>query len=304
MSPATVISLCTLRLQCSEGNRSSVGTGFLYQYNISLLNNGAVEKYAVPLIITNKHVVAGFSKLTTTLTLVPEDAVLTDHIEHVNETHQSFSVDDLQTQLINHPDPNVDIAAFPLTALGNMPAGTKARIFAIDEGFSLSDEERSITRAIEPVVMVGYPDGLWDSTNNRPVSRRGITASHPLHHWNGEKKFLIDAACFPGSSGSPVFQFEDGVFRGPGDILSIGSRAKLLGVLFAGPLITQEGQIEQRTIPTSTTYVAVTKSMMNLGFVVPADALKDFEPILKYIVCHQLGLANPIQDPTHSDHQV
>lgn len=52
--------------------------------------------------------------------------------------------------------------------------------------------------------MVGYPDGIWDEFNNQPIVRRGITATHPKNDFNGKGEFLIDAVCFPGSSGSPV----------------------------------------------------------------------------------------------------
>ena len=53
--------------------------------------------------------------------------------------------------------------------------------------------------------MIGYPDGIWDSVNNLPVIRKGITATHPHISWNGKTEFLTDIASFPGSSGSPYF---------------------------------------------------------------------------------------------------
>lgn len=288
MNPATHISLCTMRLECFNGNRSSVGTGFLFQFTLKLITDGKEEILTIPLVITNKHVIENSERLTTTLTLVPSDSIINDSISLKDDTYQEFTIENLQTKILHHPDPKVDLAAFSFNEFGNtMPKGKRIKIFSIDETFLLSDAERQYTRAIEPIIMVGYPNGLWDSTNNRPVARRGITASHPLHSWNGDRQFLIDAACFPGSSGSPVFQFEDGVVRTGDSDVSIGSKARLLGVLFAGPLISQEGRIEQRTIPTGTSYVAVTESMMNLGFVVHADALKDFIPMVELIIRQQ-----------------
>lgn len=32
---------------------------------------------------------------------------------------------------------------------------------------------------MEDVVMIGYPIGLSDTYNHKPIIRRGITASHP-----------------------------------------------------------------------------------------------------------------------------
>lgn len=53
--------------------------------------------------------------------------------------------------------------------------------------------------------MVSYPIGLIDNINNFPIFRRGITASHPGLSFKVKPEFLIDASCWPGSSGSSVF---------------------------------------------------------------------------------------------------
>ena len=50
---------------------------------------------------------------------------------------------------------------------------------------------------LEAIVMVGYPNGLWDKTNNLPIFRKGVLASDYKYDWNGKKEFLIDALCFP-----------------------------------------------------------------------------------------------------------
>ncbi|WP_155760611.1 trypsin-like peptidase domain-containing protein [Stenotrophomonas maltophilia] len=136
------------------------------------------------------------------------------------------------------------------------------------------NDERKNVRAIEPIMMIGYPNGLWGEHNNRPLARRGSTASHPFLKWNGRQEFVIDAACFPGSSGSPVFLFEDIMFRTKDNSYTPGARAQLLGVLASGPLFTNEGTLVRRDIPTATTMVPVVSSMMNLGNVVHADALQ------------------------------
>jgi hypothetical protein len=150
----------------------------------------------------------------------------------------------------------------------------------VDTAWRMSPEAASYTRPIEPVLMVGYPNGLWDETNNRPITRQGSTASHPLHNWNGERTFVIDAACFGGSSGSPVFLYEDGLFRTAADTYTPGTRIVLLGALYAGPMVTAEGRLVPRPIPTSTIAVPQINLMMNLGYVVQADAIDDLRPII------------------------
>ena len=59
--------------------------------------------------------------------------------------------------------------------------------------------------AVEEIMMIGYPNGLWDAKNNLPIVRRGITGTPAFVDYNDKPEFVIDAACFPGSSGSPVF---------------------------------------------------------------------------------------------------
>lgn len=58
--------------------------------------------------------------------------------------------------------------------------------------------------------MIGYPNGLWDSVNNMPIVRRGTMATNISLNHNDKREFVIDAACFPGSSGSPVVLFNKG----------------------------------------------------------------------------------------------
>ena len=121
--------------------------------------------------------------------------------------------------------------------------------------------------------MVGYPNGIWDKSNNLPIIRRGITATHPLLAYEGRKKFMIDAACFPGSSGSPVFIYEDGMFRSSENSYSPGTRVALIGILYAGPQFTANGTLEPRPIPHSLTEVPVMQIPMNLGYVISIEEI-------------------------------
>ena len=57
----------------------------------------------------------------------------------------------------------------------------------------------------QEVKFVGYPIGIWDEKNNLPIMRRGMTATDPAIDYNGRGEFLVNAAVYPGSSGSPVY---------------------------------------------------------------------------------------------------
>ena len=105
--------------------------------------------------------------------------------------------------------------------------------------------------------MIGYPNGIWDATNNMPILRKGITATHPNIDYEGRLEFLIDAACFPGSSGSPVFLFNTNGWTNRDGSMSLGSRVKLLGVLSSGPQHTTTGEVRIVTVPTQQRAVAI-----------------------------------------------
>lgn len=292
INPATYITLSTVRLVSQRGDVTSVGTGFFYIYEISIFENGQEKKIEIATIVTNKHVVKDMETLTITLSLCPKDAVLTDTAIGPNDFHQFFRVDNLQERLIYHPDSEVDVCIYPIAPIldqvSQVSPAAKIRHTFLHKNFRLPDSEQAFIRPIESIVMIGYPNGLWDAVNNRPIARRGLTASHPLQAWNGKRQFVIDAACFPGSSGSPVFLFEDGMFRN-GEGYSPGTRARLLGILFAGPLISQKGRLEERFIPTSTTLIPVVEGVMNLGYVAHIDTLDDLIPVLRQIIERELA---------------
>jgi hypothetical protein len=142
-----------------------------------------------------------------------------------------------------------------------------------------TEEEWNKLTVLEEIVMVGYPIGIWDSHNNMPILRRGITATHPKLNYEGRSEFMIDAACFPGSSGSPVFLFNFGMVPVSQKGFSIGTRLKLLGVLYAGPQFATTGDIVTVPIPTQLKQIAVSSIPTNLGFVIKSTDLSAFSGI-------------------------
>jgi hypothetical protein len=134
---------------------------------------------------------------------------------------------------------------------------------------------------IENITMVGYPNGLWDRANNLPIFRKGVLATDYKRDWNGKKEFLIDAACFPGSSGPPVLLFDVGSYQTRKGTFMGSGRVKLLGILYAGPQHTVEGEIKIVLVPTQQKAVWVTGIPNNLGIIIKAEQLNAFEGMFK-----------------------
>jgi hypothetical protein len=136
---------------------------------------------------------------------------------------------------------------------------------------------------LEQIIMAGYPIGLWDSVNNLPLLRRGITSIHPKIDFMGKPEFLIDAAVYPGSSGSPVYLYESESFNIKNEI-KLGTRIFLLGLNYASYYENVRGEIKVEDIPTRKTsqkqYTEVV-SPTNLGVCIKSSKLKEFVPILK-----------------------
>ena len=152
----------------------------------------------------------------------------------------------------------------------------------MSRSFLPTADELEDLSALEEILMIGYPNGIWDATNNMPILRRGITATHPNIDYEGRKEFLIDAACFPGSSGSPVFLFNTSAWTDrKGNTMMGGPRVKLLGLLYAGPQHTATGEVRIVTVPTQQRAIALSSIPNNLGLVIKAARLREMDAFIR-----------------------
>ena len=250
----------------------------------------------VPSIITNRHVFQGAVQFDFHYTMADSDGLSTGK-------HERYSITDFSKVWIGHPDPDVDLAMVPIQPLLEHLSGLGKRPFYINlaQGVIATPEMLATLSPIEDVTMIGYPNGLWDELNNLPIVRRGITATSAAGEYQGKKQFLIDAACFPGSSGSPVFifnqgSFSDGSLGGNGGGISLGTRLMLIGVLFAGHVHTAVGEIQVVPIPTSTKPVPVSQIPNNLGICIHASRILEFAPSLRDLIAAK-NAKNPVAKP-------
>jgi hypothetical protein len=197
--------------------QTSGGTAFVYNYKVNEL-----EGQTIPLLITNYHVV------------VDAKRALIELVER-NESRPKDSRirAEMSAELVtSFVDKELDLAAVPLGPLLNQLEASQQPIFFRSFGSELipSPEALNELAALEEVVFIGYPSGLRDQKSGMPIIRRGITASPVWNDFDDTPSFLIDAGVFPGSSGSPVFIFNQGSYATK-DGLTIGSRLLFLGVI-------------------------------------------------------------------------
>jgi hypothetical protein len=267
-SPSEQLVYSTVRIECeyAEGG-SGTGTGFFFAF-------ARREQTFVPAIVTNKHVLEGATR-----------GVFHIHLRDASglpsiQQSDPFIMDNFRAGWIFHPDPAVDLCVMPIGGLLELAEqnGRGLGFVPLDMSLVPTDQEFAELTPLEEVLMIGYPNGIWDSRNNMPILRRGVTATHPAIEYEGRREFMIDAACFPGSSGSPVMLYNTGGYHMRGGAYALGgTRIKLLGILYAGPQHTVTGELQIVAVPTRQDIHAVSLIPNNLGMVIQSSRLRHFE---------------------------
>lgn len=257
----------TVRIEChtATGAKTS-GTGFICQF-------GARDGKHVPAIVTNKHVIEG------AIVGIFHMTIANDQGEPNYGEHVMVPVQDFEARCVKHSNIEVDLAVLPLAPVLKWMTkqGKSAFYRALNRDLWADANFMNELSAVEDILMIGYPNGLWDRKNNLPIARRGITATPPYIDFEGKPQFMIDCACFPGSSGSPIYLFNMGAYPEKSGNLAVGTRLKLLGVLWGGPQYTAEGEIKVVPVPTAIQPIALSKIPINLGYCIKADQLIEFD---------------------------
>lgn len=261
----------TTRIESSNDNIVSTGTGFFFDLNIG------DNKY-IPLLVTNKHVVQGMTKGKFLFTKSDNDGN-----PMVGNTFGIEYNVEFEKQWIFHPDDEVDLCVLPINVLKKAAEQLGHKLFYKTLTTALIPDEiqsKSID-AIEEVLMIGYPNGLWDKKNNMPIIRKGITATPYFLDFEGEKKFLIDMSVYPGSSGSPILLYNNGSYRSKEGSLVFGNRILLLGIVCQVYQRCITGSVDIIQTPIASAQLASTSNIpINLGIVIKAERLFDFIPLL------------------------
>ncbi len=264
-------SVCRIEAIYPDG---SVGTGtsFFHVFNLS------EDKLKGALcLITNKHVISGADKLrfffcgkTST---GERDGKKTVVAEFSSSSVFAFYHED-----------GLDLAVIPIIPIIEAMKAQNLDPYYIygTSPTNALNEMQDELGSIENIHLVGYPIGIYDTANNQPIIRSGITATPFELDYLGKPEFLIDCACFPGSSGSPVYLANYGtLISKKTGAASFGYQFSLLGILRAGPMYNAQGEIEINPVPTSLGTKVTAKIPINLGICIKATELDKFEPLFK-----------------------
>lgn len=278
ISIENILTYCVVRIEANETRQ--FGTGFFYKIGFGGANN-LTKLY----IVTNKHVIKGADTIKFVITTAPNIEAPNRFGQFDGQTHIAVDMSLGKTNcyglisdtVIPHPDAQVDLVLIEVTVpVGKHLATTKLRIAFLDRTWLHSESDRAL-RAIETVKVVGYPNGVWDASNNAPIARTGSTATHPLARFEGRSNFLIDAAVFSGSSGSPVFSFESPMYLLTEGGYAPGTKASLLGILWGVFEKDTKGALLIEEIPAATAPTPSVKTSLNLGVAMHASHLLDME---------------------------
>lgn len=212
----TQLLYTTVPIYAHNSDKSlSTGTGFLFSVRES-------ETESIPLLITNYHVL--------------KDAMLGFVELHIGEkgfpTDKTIRVQFDKSIIDGNKLGKLDLIAVPLAGTFNDFQNRNIEIFfrTVDQNMVPTKEQEDKLSAIENITFIGYPSGLYDEKNKISIIRQGITATPIWNDFKGEEVFLIDAGVFPGSSGSPVFIYNQGTYPVK-DGIALGSRLIFVGVL-------------------------------------------------------------------------
>jgi len=266
MTLAENLLYTTVKLIAFQGGAPiSTGTGFMFAF----AQDG---DRSVPCIVTNKHVVEGADMIRARL-----------HFGKGDEPSGEFVNCDFDISggvPFSHPNPDIDLCAFAYADIIRQADSQGKTLFfrQLDMSLVPEDGDWSFFDALEEVTMIGCPNGLADEVNNLPISRRGITATSLGKNYNGKPEFMVDMACFPGSSGSPIFIYDrNGFLDRKSNSYNIGiQRIKLVGILYSGPLISNDGKIVLTHMPR-----VEVASMMHLGNAIRASELRVLDTVIR-----------------------
>lgn len=244
-------------------------TGFLYNFT---LHDGKI----VRVVLTCKHCIKDYAKIELLFCADDGKANPIDLESYV----LNFNIDS-QEFIVYHKNKDCDVAALIFSYDTRLfISGNKQPFFlSLDKSLIPNPTQIDDLSYIEDVIMIGYPQGIWDDYNNKPIIRRGLTATPLQLNFKGKPEFLVDLASFHGSSGSPVFIYNQTSYTTKNSII-LGNRIYLLGIFYGGweEVTGQTTTSKMSLCGTNETQIAKILLPNNLGFVLKSAVFEDMLP--------------------------
>jgi hypothetical protein len=248
--------LSTIKINCFsdtiiDGKKISSsysGTGFFFVYFF--------PKDTILVLVTNKHVIKNC--LRGSFNFRGLSLLLSEEKNYI--THVKYSLLDFESHWIEHE--TQDLAILPLAPIFkdlNVSENLSPLYGYYSEDHIPTQDKITDVKAIEDVLMIGYPKGLNDDINDLPIVRKGITATPFKVDYKNNLQFLLDIAIYPGSSGSPVI-FKSGIND---NFSQIYTKRKLFLLGIASKSINFPVKGEAFTSDTAT--------HQNVNFILPID---------------------------------
>lgn len=255
-----------------NGKNIGSASGFVLAFNIS-------DSIDVPCLISNKHVLQAVDTVLLTfngeiISQTPLDSIIIRTIVDLNLYNA-----------IPHPSSDIDLAALPLNPIAYQLGKQNFTIdfTIVGENLIPTIEDLNKFKVVNDVLIVGYPIGISDTTHNSPIFRKGITSTDPSVMYNGRNEFLIDAAIFPGSSGSPVFIVGSEIQRKP-NVIGFAETVYLVGILYGGLEYTVQGEVKPVQIPNKFEIKSLTNIPIDLGVVINSRELFKIKDEISFII--------------------
>jgi hypothetical protein len=254
--------------------KATSGTGFFFQVRLG--------SDSVLCLVSNKHVVENMCNGLLTFTKADKDSM------PIYGHKASLEIQNFKNKWI-YSSKN-DLAVLPISNVLNdfeKTFGSRAYLNYLTEEIIPTSQKVASFQFIEELLMIGYPKGIYDTTNNIPIFRKGFTATPYRFNFNGLELFLADLPDFEGSSGSPVFLYSEGSYSPSGkyfdELHESGLRVYLLGInmgtFFSNDLnrIFDVSSGQSKEIPA----FSETKTYLDLGVIIKSEALLEFKTLLK-----------------------
>ena len=143
----------TIRIEILNENKQvvSTGTGFFFDFKIN-------DKYNVPVLVTNKHVIkdAQIGRLVFTISKEGKPVYGEKFMYEIQAFEELF---------ILHPEQDVDLCVMPINpVVKDAQIKYNKTLFYISLGESIIAHKEQLEglNALEDIIMIGYPNGLWE----------------------------------------------------------------------------------------------------------------------------------------------